>query len=127
MLFSIGQLAEATGETVKTLRYWTDLGLLRTERGENNYRYYSPEMERRVTFIRSTQALGFSLTDIVNILALREESVQPCGEVREKLLLHLAKVRGRLGVAWVWWTPKRLSYHAQPERCSHAKESSPIS
>jgi hypothetical protein len=31
------------------------------------------------------------------------------------------------GVAWVWWTPKRLSYHAQPERCSHAKESSPIS
>jgi hypothetical protein len=41
MQLSIGDLANVTGETVKTLRYWTDQGLLDTERGENNYRYYS--------------------------------------------------------------------------------------
>jgi hypothetical protein len=34
---SIGQLAHATGETVKTLRYWMDRGLLKAERGENNH------------------------------------------------------------------------------------------
>jgi hypothetical protein len=34
MQLSIGDLANVTGETVKTLRYWTDQGLLDTERGE---------------------------------------------------------------------------------------------
>ena len=61
MQMSIGDLASVTGETVKTLRYWTDQGLLDTERGENNYRYYATDMTQRAAFIRSTQALGFTL------------------------------------------------------------------
>ena len=95
-MLSIGELARETGETVKVLRYWTDLGLLITERGDNRYRYYPPAMAERVGFIRSTQALGFSLQEIRGILALREEGVQPCDEVREELSAHLAAVRERI-------------------------------
>lgn len=69
MRLSIGDLSATTGETVKTLRYWTDQGLLNTERGENNYRYYMPDMTQRAAFIRSTQALGFTLEDIKSILS----------------------------------------------------------
>ncbi len=61
MTLSIGSLAGRTGETIKTLRYWTDLGLLEAERGENGYRYYAEDMAERSTFIRSAQALGFTL------------------------------------------------------------------
>ena len=93
---SIGDLSTLTGETVKTLRYWTDLGLLDAERGENNYRYYPPDVAQRVTFIRSTQALGFTLGDIKGVLDLRAEGVQPCDEVREELARHLETVRQRL-------------------------------
>jgi DNA-binding transcriptional MerR regulator len=96
MTLSIGQLAAATRERVKTLRFWSDLGLLTAERGSNGYRYYDPGMARRVAFIRGTQELGFSLDDIRGILDLRKEGLQPCDEVRENLQAHLSAVRTRI-------------------------------
>ena len=77
MLLSIGDLARQTHETVKTLRYWSDKRLLRAERGENGYRYFPAEMVQRVTFIRSAQAMGFSLNDIRAILELRQKRCHP--------------------------------------------------
>lgn len=96
MTLSIGGLAERTGETIKTLRYWTDSGLLEAERGENGYRYYSEDMAERSTFIRSAQALGFTLGEILDILALRTSGVPPCEDVRERLKVHLATVKARI-------------------------------
>ena len=96
MNLTIGQLADDTHETVKTLRYWTNLGLLDAQRGENGYRYYCTETVNRVAFIRSTQALGFTLRAIQSILALRDEGVQPCQEVRDELTEHLRAVRSRI-------------------------------
>lgn len=96
MTLSIGQLAAATRERVKTLRFWSDLGLLAAERGSNGYRYYDADMAKRVTFIRRTQQLGFSLEDIRGILNLRDEGLQPCDEVREDLDAHLMAVRRRI-------------------------------
>lgn len=93
---SIGQLAQQTGETVKTLRYWTDNDLLDSERGTNGYRYYQPDMVQRVSFIRSTQALGFKLVDIKSIIELRAEGVKPCEEVRNELSSHLQAVQQRI-------------------------------
>jgi MerR family copper efflux transcriptional regulator len=96
MALSIGGLAERTGETIKTLRYWTDLGLLEAERGENGYRYYGKDMAERSTFIRNAQALGFTLNEVLDILALRTSGVQPCEGVRERLKAHLATVKVRI-------------------------------
>ena len=96
MSLSIGDLSSQTRETVKTLRYWTDQGLLEAERGANNYRYYSPDTPQRVTFIRSAQALGFTLADIGDILRLREAGVVPCDHVRADLRKQLAGVQKRL-------------------------------
>ncbi len=96
MTLSIGKLAKLTEETVKTLRYWTDLGLLTSERGDNGYRYYQLGMSKRATFIRSAQALGFSLSQIGDILALGDEGIQPCDEVRQELAKHLLEVRQRI-------------------------------
>lgn len=96
MQLSIGDLAAQTGETVKTLRYWTDQGLLDAERGVNNYRYYPPDMPQRIAFIRSAQALGFSLADIGDILKLRGAGVTPCDHVRADLRKHLYSVQRRI-------------------------------
>lgn len=93
---SIGGLAERTGETVKTLRYWTDAGLLEAKRGENGYRYYREDTAERCTFIRSAQALGFTLSEVLDILALQTSGVQPCEDVRKRLKHHLATVRARV-------------------------------
>lgn len=96
MTLRIGRLAEVTGETVKTLRYWTTLGLLEAERGENGYRYYREDATQRTAFIRSAQAFGFTLSEIHDILALRASGVLPCEHVRTRLESHLATVRARI-------------------------------
>lgn len=96
MTSSIGDLSARTGETVKTLRYWTDQGLLDAERGANNYRYYPPDTPERVAFIRSAQALGLSLADIGGILKLRSAGVTPCDHVRTDLRLRLEDVKARI-------------------------------
>ena len=96
MTLSIGQLAKATGRTVKTLRYWTNLGLLEAERGENGYRYYREDAAQRIAFIRSAQEFGFTLSEIQDILTLRASGAKPCEHVRTRLEAHLVTVRSRI-------------------------------
>lgn len=96
MDLSIGELAALSGEGVKTLRFWTDEGLLRASRGENNYRRYSLEASQRVAFIRSAQALGLSLEAVRRLLALGDSELQPCEDVRDELSAHLRDVRARI-------------------------------
>lgn len=93
---TIGQLARRTRESVKTLRYWTDLGLLAAERGANGYRYYGAGAAERVGFIRGAQALGLTLREIRDVLAAREHEHPPCQEARAVLARHLRDVRERL-------------------------------
>lgn len=93
---TIGQLARRTRESVKTLRYWTDLGLLAAERGANGYRYYGAGAAERVGFIRGAQALGLTLREIRDVLGAREHEHPPCREARAVLARHLRDVRERL-------------------------------
>ena len=96
-MLRIGELAAATGETVKTIRFWEEQGLLEADRSETGYRYFGDRMVERSRFIRRAQALGFTHAEIREILELREEGRQPCKEVREQLRGHLDAIRSRLG------------------------------
>lgn len=93
---TIGQLARRTRESVKTLRYWTDLGLLAAERGANGYRYYGAGAAERAQFIRGAQALGLTLREIRDVLGAREHEHPPCQAARAVLARHLRDVRERL-------------------------------
>ncbi len=95
-VYRIGELARRTGESVKTLRFWSDEGLLPLERGDNRYRYYPAGTDRRVAAVRRFQGLGFSLAEIAEVLSVRERGLRPCREVRERLQRHLASTRRRL-------------------------------
>ncbi|MEX2535606.1 MAG: MerR family transcriptional regulator [Trueperaceae bacterium] len=92
----IGELASTTGESVRTLRYWQDEGLLEADRTASGYRVFQPAMIDRVVFLRGAQALGLTLREIRGILSLRREGLQPCEHVRERLREHLSSVRERL-------------------------------
>lgn len=67
---TIGKLAEAGGVGVETIRYYQRRGLLdEPERFGAIRRYGDPEL-RRLRFIRSAQAAGFTLEQIGELLAL---------------------------------------------------------
>jgi MerR family transcriptional regulator, copper efflux regulator len=88
-LHPIGDLANLTGESVKTLRFWTDQKLLQAERADNGYRLYGSESLERVTFIRTAQTLGLTLERISELLTWVDEDVNPCERVKDLLRTHL--------------------------------------
>lgn len=62
----IGDLARRTGLTVRTIRYYEELGLLESvKRVENAIRVYTAYDERRLRFIQRLKVLGLSLQEML--------------------------------------------------------------
>ena len=94
---TIGQLARKVGVNVQTVRYYERLNLLTPlTRKPSGYRLYSHEEERRLRFIKNAQALGFTLREIAELLALRVASTARCGEVLEKARRKLVQVESKV-------------------------------
>lgn len=60
----IGELAAATGVSARSLRYYEEQGLLRSQRRGNSYRDYDDEAVRQVAFIQDLYRAGLS-SDII--------------------------------------------------------------
>jgi DNA-binding transcriptional MerR regulator len=93
----IGDVAKQTNVAVGALRYYEDQGLIHSERGENGYRYYAPDVVKQVLFIKKAQSLGLSLGDILEILTAHHRGDIPCNFVQsllqEKIQQLEAKIR----------------------------------
>ena len=74
---TIGQVAQRTGAATSALRYWEDLGLIRSERTTGNQRRYERATIRRVSFIRAAQRVGLSLDEIGAALATLPDGRTP--------------------------------------------------
>lgn len=73
----IQELAQKTGLSAYTIRYYEKEGLLDNRhytREKNNYRNYSDEALRRLLFVEKFQGVGCSLTEIRDILREKEEN-----------------------------------------------------
>jgi len=71
----VGDLAKRTGKTVRALHLYEEHGLLApAERSTGGYRLYTRESELRVRWIDKLQQMGFSLTDIKQIVRDIEQS-----------------------------------------------------
>ncbi|OIK02014.1 MerR family transcriptional regulator [Streptomyces sp. MUSC 14] len=69
-LLTIGELARATGLTVRTIRYWSDEGVLTpVTRSSGGYRLYDSEGVARLELIRTLRELGLGLADVRRVLA----------------------------------------------------------
>ncbi|MFH8773029.1 MerR family transcriptional regulator [Streptomyces sp. NPDC017958] len=69
-LFTIGELARATGLTVRTIRYWSDEGVLPpVGRSAGGYRLYDTACVARLELIRTLRELGLGLEDVHRVLA----------------------------------------------------------
>jgi len=97
--YTIEQVAARTGFTKRTLRYYEEVGLLPpTNRTEGNYRRYSEADIQRLERIKNLRdLLGFSLTDIRELLEVEDERGQIKVAYRHETA-NLAKV-ARLDLA----------------------------
>lgn len=70
---TIGQLAEAAGVGVETIRYYQRRGILATpSKPMGGHRQYPESALKHLAFVRRGQQLGFSLDEIVVLMGLRE-------------------------------------------------------
>lgn len=93
----IGDLADATGTPVETIRFYEREGLLPApRRAGNNYRLYLPAHAERLAFIRQCRNLDMALDEVRALLALRDAPAGDCGEVNRLLDEHLGHVARRI-------------------------------
>lgn len=93
----IHELAQASGVSAKTIRYYESIGLLpEPPRAENNYRQYPPDAVERLRFIVSARSLDFSLTDIGEFLSARDEGTLPCKRVLDSIDGRIADLDRRI-------------------------------
>jgi len=89
----IRDLAQATGLSRKTIRYYESIGVLPAPaRADNGYRVYAPSDVARLRFVASARSLGFTLRDIAEILAFRDRGEAPCRYVLDLLERKTAEV-----------------------------------
>jgi MerR family mercuric resistance operon transcriptional regulator len=91
---TIGSLARAGGVGVETIRYYQRRGLLETPRRGNGVRRYDDEAVRRLRFVRSAQAAGFTLEQVAELLALdaTEDRDRARALARERIAALDAKI-----------------------------------
>ena len=96
-LLKIGALAERTGTSVPTIRYYEEIGLLpRARRGDSGQRQYCEDDVRRLDFVRRCRQFEFTIHDARLLAALARDAERPCAAARELALGNLAAVRARI-------------------------------
>jgi len=95
--FMIGELAKRADTKVQTIRYYEDIGVMpKAIRAANNRRLYDETHLERLTFVRHSRELGFSLDDIRNLLELSDQPDRPCEEVDAIARAHLDSVESKI-------------------------------
>lgn len=93
MGMTVGTAAEAAGVSAKAVRLWESKGLLppaaRTEAG---YRLFTDDDLGVLRFVRQAKALGFTLTEIKDVLDLQRHGTTPCVQVIGLLDTHIAQI-----------------------------------
>lgn len=96
-MLSIGELSRRTGVKIPTIRYYEQIGLIDApERTEGNQRRYTKDGLRRLSFIRHSRDLGFSIEEVKGLLELSQHPEKPCGDAHSIAVRHLDDVRNRI-------------------------------
>ena len=89
-LVSIGELARQASVPVKTLRYYSDIGVVPpAQRTSSGYRLYGEQERLRLETVKTLRGLGFSLDEISGALEQRHA-------MRDAIGLQLQAVRARI-------------------------------
>jgi len=94
----IGQVSKQARVGVETIRFYERRGVIEQPRRPDNggYRDYPDDTVRRIRFVRSAQMLGFSLEEIIELLALETVAGARCIDVRGRAVTKLADVDAKI-------------------------------
>ncbi|MHA3795604.1 MerR family transcriptional regulator [Sphingomonas sp. YL-JM2C] len=93
----IGDLAKLTDTRVETIRFYEKEGLIPAPgRNSGNYRIYEQAHLNRLSFIRRSRDLGFTLDQVRKLLKLADDRAAPCADVDAIAAEHIAEIDRKL-------------------------------
>ncbi|MFG1993669.1 MerR family transcriptional regulator [Actinoplanes sp. NPDC048988] len=96
VLYSIGELARRTGMAVRTIRFYSDAGVLPPHhRSSANHRRYDPDAITRLEMIRTLRELGLDLVTIQRVLASEISMSQAAAVHAEAIDMQIQVLRAR--------------------------------
>lgn len=97
MTMLIGALSKRTGCNIETIRFYERIGIMpNPARTQGGHRVYTQDHLKRLTFVRRSRELGFTLDQVRNLLSLVDSDDYTCDEVKEMTLEHMGDVRHKI-------------------------------
>ena len=94
---TIGKLARRAGLGIETVRFYEREGLVAPPpRTASNYRVYPEEEVARLLFIKRAKALGFTLNEIRELLALSHDPHTTRADIKERTLAKIEDVERKI-------------------------------
>ena len=95
--FTIGSLSRDTGCNIETIRYYERIGLMpKPPRSKGGHRLYEKDHLKRLSFIRRSRDLGFTLKGVRGLLRMIDGHDYTCDEVKVLTLNHLQEVQQKI-------------------------------
>jgi DNA-binding transcriptional MerR regulator len=93
----IGALAELSGLSAQTIRYYESIDLLpEPDRTPSGYRDYTADIAERLRFIRDAQACGLTLDEVQTLLSMKDAGLATCEHTRAFLDRHITDIDAQL-------------------------------
>ncbi len=94
---NIGEVARRAGLNSRTIRFYESIGLVGApERASSGYRDYGEKDVHRLRFVASARALGFSVEEIRQLLALYDDRDRSSADVKNVVLHHVEEIDRKL-------------------------------
>ena len=95
--YAIGEMSKRTGVNIETVRYYERINIMpRPDRTAGGNRQYNHDQLKRLSFIKTSRELGFSIDEIRALLEMVDRQDFTCGEVHGLTIEHLASVREKI-------------------------------
>lgn len=90
---NIGEAADRSGVPPKTIRYYEEIGLIRSSgRSPNGYRDFVAADVHKLSFLQRARSLGFTIKDCRALLSLYEDRERSSADVKALAEAHLAEI-----------------------------------
>ena len=96
-MYLISDIAKKSGLSTDTIRFYEKKGFIQPNfRANNQYRYYSDDVLKRLIFMKHCRALNMSLKEIEKLLHLEEKPKQNCNVVNQLIDQHIQDITNKM-------------------------------
>ncbi|MDR4483964.1 MAG: heavy metal-responsive transcriptional regulator [Nitrospirales bacterium] len=93
----VGEVAKHAGVGIETVRFYERKGLLaKPPRTPGGYRAYPKEAVANIRFIKRAKELGFTLSEIAELLALQANPTADCADVKHRAMAKISTIQQRV-------------------------------